>query len=80
MARAIALNKSFKADRGLDVPVRQRRIGRELRRRFHSVVRQQVPEQMIDLLRQAEARAPHTRYARRSKTQSREISSVTMSG
>jgi len=39
-----------------DAPARQRHIGRALRRQYQSVASQSVPDQMLDLLRQADER------------------------
>jgi hypothetical protein len=77
MVRATAFPKSITVDRWRDVPLRQRRIGRELRRSYRSITKQQVPEQMMDLLRQADALRRKARFARRSKAQP-EMSSVTV--
>ena len=56
MRPEVAFPVSFNAARRRDVLARQLQIGRALRRSYQAVAMQEIPAQMIELLRQADAR------------------------
>ena len=56
MSLELFAQASFKAQRRPDLPAHQRFIAHALRNRYQSIAAQDVPEQMLELLRLAEAR------------------------